>query len=54
MPAWGQSWDARYFIAEGLNLSYNEPYHVKVQVSRAFTLCSVTCCTTASPASQRL
>jgi len=33
MPAWGQGWDARNFVVEGLKLSYNEPYHVKVQVS---------------------
>ncbi len=32
MPAWGEPWDTRTFTVGGLDLSYEESYHVRIDV----------------------
>jgi hypothetical protein len=38
MPAWGEPWDSRTFVTDGLGLSYDQPFHVAIEVRRARTI----------------
>ena len=35
MPRWGERWPTWYVETGGVNLSYGQTYHVKIEVSRA-------------------
>ncbi len=33
MPKWPGGWDTRYFVVEGITLSYDQTYHTKIEVN---------------------